>query len=78
MAMKMGVDLGLSDHDQTAHHQMNMSERERSRRRATWQGILQLHVTSSSCKLFNDQPLLCAHPPSSSIDFANLTYIRYV
>ncbi|KAJ7594678.1 hypothetical protein C8J56DRAFT_927363 [Mycena floridula] len=45
MAMRMAMDLGLSDQNISPP---NASEKERNRRRTTWQGILQLHVTSSS------------------------------
>lgn len=45
MAMRMAMDLGLSDQNAI---QMHPSESERNRRRSTWAGILQLHLTSSS------------------------------
>ncbi|KAF8893922.1 hypothetical protein BD779DRAFT_1669438 [Infundibulicybe gibba] len=45
MAMKMAIDLGLSD--QNPIH-LYPSESERNRRRATWSNILQLHLTVSS------------------------------
>ncbi|RDB24813.1 hypothetical protein Hypma_008003 [Hypsizygus marmoreus] len=45
MAMRMAMDLGLSDQNALQGH---FSEKERSRRRATWANILQLHLSASS------------------------------
>jgi hypothetical protein len=47
---KMAMDLGI---DQEAMVQMVANERERNRRRLTWQGVLQLHmaVSSSECEI---------------------------
>ncbi|KAF8995469.1 hypothetical protein BDQ17DRAFT_1392227 [Cyathus striatus] len=47
MAMRMAVELGLSDQNAV---QMHLSENERNRRRSTWASILQLHLTVSSCR----------------------------
>jgi len=47
MAMRMAMDLGLSDQNAI---QMHPSEIERNRRRATWASILQLHLTVSSLR----------------------------
>ncbi|KAL0956218.1 hypothetical protein HGRIS_002374 [Hohenbuehelia grisea] len=46
-AMSMAIDLGLSDQSTI---QMNPSETERNRRRATWANIVQLHMTGSSIR----------------------------
>jgi len=46
-AMTMAIDLGLSDQSTI---QMNPSETERHRRRATWTNIVQLHMTASSIR----------------------------
>jgi hypothetical protein len=40
MAMRMAIDLGISD---TQAHQPHLSDKERSRRKATWDTILHLH-----------------------------------
>ena len=45
MASKMSADLALQDSNYDP-----MSEYERSRRRATWAGMVQLHMTANSCK----------------------------
>jgi len=45
MAMKMAMDLGVSDQNVSP---INASEGERNRRRSTWASILQLHLTVSS------------------------------
>jgi len=45
MAMRMAIDLGLSDQNAI---QMNPNENERNRRRSTWASIVQLHLTASS------------------------------
>ncbi|KAJ7124980.1 hypothetical protein C8R44DRAFT_128246 [Mycena epipterygia] len=45
MAMRMAIDLGLSDQNVSP---INASESERNRRRSTWASILQLHLTASS------------------------------
>jgi len=47
MAMRMAMDLGLSDQNSI---QALPSEGERIRRRSTWASILQLHMTFNSCK----------------------------
>ncbi|KAJ7209627.1 hypothetical protein GGX14DRAFT_534959 [Mycena pura] len=47
MAMKMAMDLGVSDQNVSP---INASEGERNRRRSTWASILQLHLTASSCE----------------------------
>ncbi|KAF9467333.1 hypothetical protein BDZ94DRAFT_1318757 [Collybia nuda] len=44
-AMRMAMDLGLSDQNAV---QMHLSETERDRRRSTWAHILQMHMTASS------------------------------
>ncbi|KAJ7502847.1 hypothetical protein B0H11DRAFT_2154931 [Mycena galericulata] len=48
MAMRMAIDLGLSDQNVSP---INASESERNRRRSTWASILQLHLTASACEL---------------------------
>jgi hypothetical protein len=45
MASKMSADLAL----QNANDEL-MSEYERSRRQATWAGMVQLHMTANTCK----------------------------
>ncbi|KAF7362111.1 hypothetical protein MVEN_00556900 [Mycena venus] len=45
MAMRMAIDLGLSDQNVSP---INATESERNRRRSTWASILQLHLTASS------------------------------
>ncbi|KAJ6497818.1 hypothetical protein C8R45DRAFT_140751 [Mycena sanguinolenta] len=45
LAMKMAMELGLSDQNITP---INASETERNRRRSTWASTLQLHLTASS------------------------------
>ncbi|KAJ7782830.1 hypothetical protein B0H16DRAFT_1494535 [Mycena metata] len=45
MAMRMAIDLGLSDQNVSP---INATENERNRRRSTWASILQLHLTASS------------------------------
>ncbi|KAF7315257.1 Zn(2)-C6 fungal-type domain-containing protein [Mycena indigotica] len=45
MAMRMAIDIGLSDQSLLA----SLSENERNRRRSTWASVLQLHLTASSC-----------------------------
>ncbi|KAF7298129.1 Zn(2)-C6 fungal-type domain-containing protein [Mycena chlorophos] len=45
MAMRMAIDIGLSDQNATS---ANLSENERNTRRATWASVLQLHLTASS------------------------------
>ena len=44
MAMRMAIDLGLSDQDTI---QIHLSDRERNRRRSAWASILQLHSAAS-------------------------------
>jgi hypothetical protein len=44
MAMRMAMDLGLSDQNSI---QIHLSERERNRRRSAWSSILQLHSATS-------------------------------
>jgi len=46
LVMRMAMDLGLSDQN----IQLCPSERERTRMRATWANIVQLHLRSSSCR----------------------------
>jgi len=45
MASKMSADLALQDSNYDP-----MSEYERSRRRSTWAGMVQLHMTANSCE----------------------------
>ncbi len=45
MAGKMSADLALQDSNYDP-----MSEYERSRRRATWGGMVQLHMTANTCE----------------------------
>jgi hypothetical protein len=45
LAMRMAMDLGLSEQSVA---QMGLNERDRSRRRATWSGIVQLNVAATS------------------------------
>jgi len=47
MAMRMAMDLGLSDQNTI---QLQASESERHRRRSTWAAILHLHLSVSSCR----------------------------
>ncbi|KAJ6602198.1 hypothetical protein B0H10DRAFT_2081257 [Mycena sp. CBHHK59/15] len=47
MAMKMAIEVGLSDQNGSP---INVSESERNRRRSTWGCVLQLHLTASSCE----------------------------
>ncbi|KAJ7928548.1 hypothetical protein B0H13DRAFT_1597627 [Mycena leptocephala] len=66
MAMRMAIDLGLSDQNVSP---INATESERNRRRSTWASILQLHLTASSCKpgcLFS-LSRSSFFPPSSSL-----------
>jgi len=44
LAMRMGIDLGLSDQNTI---QIHLSDRERHRRRSAWTSILQLHSAAS-------------------------------
>jgi len=47
MASKMSADLGLQD---PHNFDPYPSEYDRNRRRTTWTGLVQLHMTASSCK----------------------------
>jgi len=49
MASKMSGDLGLQD---PHNFDPYPSEYDRNRRRTTWTGMVQLHMTAGSCKLF--------------------------
>ncbi|KAJ7178826.1 hypothetical protein C8R43DRAFT_1189333 [Mycena crocata] len=62
MAMRMAIDLGLSDQTVSS---INISESERNRRRSTWASILQLHLTASSCS--GDTPRVDEAGCSSSL-----------
>ncbi|KAJ3568449.1 hypothetical protein NP233_g5704 [Leucocoprinus birnbaumii] len=46
MAMRMAMDLGLSDQNPPSH----LPENERNRRRATWANIIQLHLITSQSR----------------------------
>ena len=49
MASKMSGDLGLQD---PHNFDPYPSEYDRNRRRTTWTGMVQLHMTAGSCNLF--------------------------
>jgi len=51
MASKMSGDLGLQD---PHNFDPYPSEYDRNRRRTTWTGMVQLHMTAGSCKLFSN------------------------
>ncbi|KAF8973183.1 hypothetical protein BDZ97DRAFT_1648656 [Flammula alnicola] len=58
MAVKMSQDLGLQD-----PHNLDLypSEYERTRRRTTWAGMVQLHMTATSCTHSSHCHRACTH-----------------